>query len=43
MKKKTKAKIASSVNDIIFSEIDLKETTFNNKRCCILFIRYYVR
>jgi hypothetical protein len=31
MKKKTKAKIASSVNDIIFSEIDLKETTFNNK------------
>ena len=31
MKKKIKAKIASSVNDIIFSEIDLKETTFNNK------------
>ena len=29
MKKKTK--IARSVNDIIFSEIDLKETTFNNK------------
>ena len=25
MKKKSKAKIASSVNDIIFSEIDLKE------------------
>jgi len=36
MKKKTKAKIASSVNDIIFSEIDLKETTFNNKD-----VKYY--
>ena len=32
MKKKIKAKIASSVNDIIFSEIDLKETTFNNNK-----------
>tara|TARA_B100001564_G_scaffold351151_1_gene356588 strand:- start:1109 stop:2818 length:1710 start_codon:yes stop_codon:yes gene_type:complete len=28
---KKKPKIASNVNDIIFSEIDLKETTFNNK------------